>query len=101
MSAGLVNADEMLHPASECLRLESVPAAAFHPVQAAPALRFDLQRPVWAVRLRATAAATCAATLSRASPSTIGMTMNVYGHLFPRGDDTAELAAAAAHLFVA
>jgi integrase len=31
----------------------------------------------------------------------IGLTMDTYGHLFPRGDDSAELAAAASHLFAA
>ena len=30
----------------------------------------------------------------RLAHSTIGMTLDVYGHLFPRGDDGAELAAA-------
>jgi integrase len=30
----------------------------------------------------------------RLGHSTIGMTMDTYGHLFPRGDDAAELAAA-------
>jgi integrase len=35
----------------------------------------------------------------RLGHSSIGMTMDVYGHLFPRGDDGTELAAAAAHLF--
>jgi hypothetical protein len=51
MSAGFFDADEMLHPANECLRLESVPGAVFHPVQSAPALRFDVQRPVRTVCL--------------------------------------------------
>jgi integrase len=36
----------------------------------------------------------------RLGHSSIGMTMDVYGHLFPRGDDDAELAVAASHLFV-
>jgi hypothetical protein len=31
--------------------------------------------------------------------SSITVTMDVYGHLFPRGDDSAELAAAEAALF--
>jgi integrase len=35
----------------------------------------------------------------RLGHSTIAMTMDVYGHLFPRGDDTAELEAAAQSLF--
>jgi integrase len=35
----------------------------------------------------------------RLGHSTIAMTMDTYGHLFPRGDDGTELAAAAAHLF--
>ena len=35
----------------------------------------------------------------RLGHSSIAMTMDTYGHLFPRGDDTAELATAAAHLF--
>jgi integrase len=35
----------------------------------------------------------------RLGHSSIGMTMDVYGHLFPRGNDGAELAAAASHLF--
>jgi integrase len=35
----------------------------------------------------------------RLGHSTIAMTMDVYGHLFPRGDDRDELAAASAHLF--
>ena len=30
----------------------------------------------------------------RLGHSTIGMTLDVYGHLFPRGDDGSELAAA-------
>jgi integrase len=30
---------------------------------------------------------------------TIGITMDIYGHLFPRGDDHAELAASTARLF--
>jgi integrase len=30
----------------------------------------------------------------RLGHSTVGMTMDTYGHLFPRGDDAAELAAA-------
>jgi integrase len=37
----------------------------------------------------------------RLGHSYIGMTMDVYGHLFPRGDDGAGLATAAAHLFAA
>jgi integrase len=36
----------------------------------------------------------------RLGHSTITMTMDTYGHLFPRTDDGAELATAAAHLFV-
>jgi integrase len=36
----------------------------------------------------------------RLGHSTIGMTMDIYGHLFPRTDDSAELASAAAYLFV-
>ncbi|SFZ82392.1 Site-specific recombinase XerD [Devosia enhydra] len=35
----------------------------------------------------------------RLGHSTIAMTLNVYGHLFPRGDDGSELAAAEAALF--
>jgi integrase len=35
----------------------------------------------------------------RLGHATIAMTMDTYGHLFPRGDDGAELAAAAVHLF--
>jgi integrase len=35
----------------------------------------------------------------RLGHATIAMTMDVYGHLFPRGEDGAELANAAAHLF--
>jgi integrase len=35
----------------------------------------------------------------RLGHASITMTMDVYGHLFPRGDDGAELATAAAHLF--
>jgi integrase len=35
----------------------------------------------------------------RLGHSSIVMTMDTYGHLFPRGDDGDELAAAAAHLF--
>jgi integrase len=35
----------------------------------------------------------------RLGHSSITMTMDVYGHLFPRNDDGAELATAAAHLF--
>ena len=35
----------------------------------------------------------------RLGHSTIAMTMDVYGHLFPRVDDGGELATAAAHLF--
>jgi len=35
----------------------------------------------------------------RLGHASITMTMDVYGHLFPRGDDGAELASAAAHLF--
>jgi integrase len=31
--------------------------------------------------------------------SSIAMTLDVYGHLFPRGDDPAELAAAEQSLF--
>jgi integrase len=36
----------------------------------------------------------------RLGHASITMTMDVYGHLFPRGDDGAELASAAAYLFV-
>ena len=36
----------------------------------------------------------------RLGHSSITMTMDVYGHLFPRGDDTEELAAAAQSLMV-
>ena len=35
----------------------------------------------------------------RLGHSSIMMTMDVYGHLFPRGDDSAELAAAEGSLF--
>src|SRR5215813_3188505 len=49
MFAGFFDADEMLHPASERLPLEPVPAAVFHAAQAASAPCFDVQRPVWAV----------------------------------------------------
>src|SRR5215813_193665 len=49
MFAGFFDADEMLHPASERLRLEPVPAAVFGRAQAAPAPCFDVQRPVRAV----------------------------------------------------
>jgi len=35
----------------------------------------------------------------RLGHATIAMTMDTYGHLFPRGDDAAELATAATHLF--
>ncbi|WP_338692815.1 tyrosine-type recombinase/integrase [Bradyrhizobium sp. 26S5] len=35
----------------------------------------------------------------RLGHSTIAMTLDIYGHLFPRGDDTAELAAAEQSLF--
>jgi len=37
----------------------------------------------------------------RLGHSTIAMTLDIYGHLFPRGDDTAELAAAEHSLFKA
>jgi hypothetical protein len=37
----LVDADEMLHPASERLPLEPMPDAVIHPAQAAPAPRFE------------------------------------------------------------
>ena len=37
----------------------------------------------------------------RLGHSTIAMTLDIYGHLFPRGDDTAELAAAEQSLFEA
>jgi integrase len=36
---------------------------------------------------------------ARMGHSTIAMTMDTYGHLFPEKDDSAELAAAASHLF--
>jgi integrase len=35
----------------------------------------------------------------RLGHSTIALTLDPYGHLFPRGDDAAELAAAEARLF--
>jgi hypothetical protein len=35
----------------------------------------------------------------RLGHSTIGMTLDVYGHLFPRGDNGSELAAAEKSLF--
>jgi integrase len=35
----------------------------------------------------------------RLGHASIIMTMDTYGHLFPRGDDAAELATAATHLF--
>ncbi len=38
----------------------------------------------------------CRSHLSRLGHATIQMTADTYGHLFPRGDDSAEMAAAGA-----